>query len=135
MKSPLFSNSEVNLLHVLRSRSINVKCNFRNKFMNDLKCPLCKTNEDDQLHLLKCPELTRKFKSQEIGDLNCVYEDIFSDHQKQKSVTHLIMELLKIREKMVDKNLNLVSDPSTSVGVLDSSDNVQDSIVHYYPGN
>ena len=135
MKSPLFSNSEVNLLHSLRSRSVNVKCNFRNKFINDLQCPLCKTNEDDQPHLLKCPELMKRFKSQEISDLNCEYDDIFSDHQKQKSVTHLIMELLKLREKMVDKNLKLASDPSTSVQVLVNSDNLQDRIVHYYPGN
>ena len=103
--------------------------------MNDLQCPLCKSNEDDQPHLLKCIELTKRFKSQEIDDSKCQYDDIFSDHQKQKSVTHLIMELLKIREKMVDKNLKLVSDPSTSVGVLDNSDNLHDSIVHYYPGN
>ena len=70
-----------------------------------------------------------------ISDLNCEYHEIFSDHQQQKSVTHLIMELLKLREKMVDKNLKLVSDPSTSVQVLVNSDNLQDSIVHYYPGN
>ena len=39
------------------------------------------------------------------------------------------------KRKMVDKNLKLVSDPSTSVQVLVNSDNLQDSIVHYYPGN
>ena len=34
MTSPLFSNEEVNLLHGLRSRSVNVKCNFRTRYQN-----------------------------------------------------------------------------------------------------
>ena len=47
MTSPIFTNEEVNLLHALHSRSVNVKCNFRNKYLNNLLCPLCQKEDDD----------------------------------------------------------------------------------------
>ena len=134
MKSPIFTNTEVNFLNALRSRSINVKWNFKSKYSNNLQCPLCEASKDDQPHLLECPELRKRFKTNEVSNKTCKYEDIFSDHQKQKEVTHQIMKLMKIREQMVNNNLQLVADPSTSGGVLDNSDNLPDGIDHYFLG-
>ena len=62
MQSPIFTNEEVNTLHALRSRSVNVKTNFKNKFRDDLLCPLCLSFEDNQPHLLECPELGNKLE-------------------------------------------------------------------------
>ena len=49
MVSQLFTNDEVNTLHALRSRSVNVKANFKNKYGNNLECPLCGFGEERSL--------------------------------------------------------------------------------------
>ena len=105
MTSPIFTNDEVNLLHALRSRSINVKNNFSSKYRNDMSCPLCSYVRDDQQHLLDCDVLKNKLKSREAANNKVVYEDIFEDYLKQKEVTHLFAKLMKIRDSLVDKNL------------------------------
>ena len=49
MLSHVFSNEEVDILHALRSRSIDCKNNFKHKYTNgDLACLLCKQACDDQ---------------------------------------------------------------------------------------
>ena len=47
MKSPLFMDEEVNLLHELRSRAVPVKCNLNSMYTNNLLCPLCEVFEFD----------------------------------------------------------------------------------------
>ena len=45
----LFSNEEVNTLYSLRSRSLECKANFKNKYKEgDTSCPLCEIHIDDQ---------------------------------------------------------------------------------------
>ena len=134
MTSPLFSNEEVNLLHGLRSRSVNVKCNFRTRFQNNLLCPLCEQEDDDQPHLLNCVELLNRFKDEDLVQVKSVYQDIFEDHLKQKQITHLMSRLIHIRNQLVDKNLCRIADPSMSDGMLENSVNLLDSIVHYSSG-
>ena len=73
--------------------------------------------------------LKRKFRSNEKAKSSLNYEDIFADQQKQKEITNLFSQLLKIRNSLVDENLCMVADPSTSDGVLGDSDNLPSSIV------
>ena len=134
MTSPIFYNDEVNLLYALRSRYLNVKANFRSKYPNNILCPLCQNETDDQQHILDCSVLKRKFETRETVTNQCEYEDIFADHKKQKEITHLFSKLIKIRNKLVDENLCLVSAPSTSAEVLEDNDNLPISIVHYSLG-
>ena len=89
MTSHIFTNVDVNLLHALRSRSVNVKCNFRNV--------LCLEKDDDQLHLLECVELRNRFKTEELNRNKNDYQDIFADQCKQKEVTHLLSKLMEER--------------------------------------
>ena len=133
MKSPLFMDEEVNLLHSLRSRAVPVKCNLSSIYTNNLLCPLCEVHRDDQSHLLVCSVLKSKLTSNEAAQSKIVYEDIFADHQKQKQVTYLLKQLIKIRESLVDESFCKVSVPSTSDGVLGDSDYLP-SIVHYPSG-
>ena len=128
--SPIFKNTEVNLLHALRSRMVNVKANFPSKYQNDLNCPLCETNVDDQSHILDCTELTNRLNTSEISLRKNVYEDIFSDVQKQKEVTALYERLLEIRKSLVDENLVKSTSPSTSAEVLECDDSLLDCIFH-----
>ena len=60
LTSPIFYDEEVELLHALRSRYTNVKANFSYKFTNDMRCPLCLTDRDDQQHILSCSVLKKK---------------------------------------------------------------------------
>ena len=89
---------------------------------------------DDQPHILACKVLKRKFTSNEAAQRTMKYDDIFADEQKQKEITHLFFQLLKIRNSLVDENLCMVADLSTSDGVLGDSDNLPSSIVHYPSG-
>ena len=134
LTSPLFTNEEVNLLHALRSRSVNVKCNFRSRYQNNLLCPLCEQKDDDQPHLLECVELIQKLKADDLVKENSEYVDIFGDHFKQKQITHLLSRLINIRNKLLDKNLRRITDPSMSADVLENSVYLLDSIVHYSSG-
>ena len=54
-----FSKSERELLFKLRSKTIWVKDNFRNAYLdNDMLCYLCKLFPCTQSHPLQCPQLT-----------------------------------------------------------------------------
>ena len=134
MTSPIFTNEDVNILHAFRSRSVNVKCNFRNKYLNNLLCPLCLEEEDDQPHLLECAELRKMFNTEDISRNKSVYQDIFADHTKQKEITHLLSKLIDVRNELLDKNLCKVRDPSISEEVLEDSVNLLDCIVYYSSG-
>ena len=98
MTSPLFTNQEVNLLHALRSRSINVKDNYKQKYQVNLLCSLCKKERDDQAHVINCEVLKRLIRTREVVMETCVYDDIFADHIKQKQITHLFYKFLEINQ-------------------------------------
>ena len=105
MTSPIFTNTEVNLLHSLRSRSLDCKVNFRGLYGQDLECSLCEDGaQDDQAHILRCPRLREMMKSNDAAVHNIKYEDIFDkDVKKQKEVTALIEKLLTIKKKLLNK--------------------------------
>ena len=99
MTSPLFTNSEVDMLHSLRSRCADCKVNFKQKYIHtNLKCLLCGIEDDDQQHILVCTAIQSYIQSKNITVNNVIYEDIFlSDISKQKEITAIYMELFKIR--------------------------------------
>ena len=88
-------------------------------------------HEDNQPHIMECKELTSRFESDELHSKKCKYEDLFANQTVQKGITHLYLKLLNIRNKLLDKNLCKVADPSTSQLVLMNSDNLPARIVHY----
>ena len=130
IKCPVFSNAEVNLLHSLRSRMVNVKDNFSSKFQNHLLCPLCENARDDQPHLLECTELQNRMKTEELSKGKVEYRNIFEGVDKQKEAVQLMLQLINIREELVDENLVKKADPSNSSEMLMNSDNLLHSIVH-----
>ena len=98
MTSVLFSNKEVSLLYSLRSRSVDCKANFKQKYLNkSLLCTLCNEVLDDQKHLLSCKILLKNLKTIEISS-EIKYEDIFADDEKkQKNITALYMKLIRMK--------------------------------------
>ena len=105
--SKMFTNSEVELLSKLRSRNIDLKCNFKTKFsatknIEKLKCSLKNCNElETQEHLMHCNEILNIFN--EKYDMTGIkYKDIFSKQiKKQRNVTKLYKILIDIRSKLL----------------------------------
>ena len=133
MKSPLFTNDEVNILFAIRSRFLDVKMNFKNRYdKNNLLCSICDDEEEDtQEHLLNYKILNEKLRSIENTQENVKYEDIFADHKKQKVVTSKFKKLLNIRRLILENNQPNLSNPS---GLLKFSYNIQPCIVNYSSG-
>ena len=121
--SPLFSNEEVNTLYSLRSRSVECKANFKNKYKEgDVSCPLCEIHIDDQKNMLQCPEILKKVKTNEVAIDTIKYEDIFENDKKQKAITSLFMKYISIRKNIMEEDLSQRQDPSTCTDVLKTSD-------------
>ena len=123
MKSPIFSDEEVNTLHALRSRAIDCKANYKSMYKDeDFLCTLCRLENCDQKHILECKVLLDTFKTEEISNHNIVYEDIFhKEVTKQKAVTSLFQALIELRRKML-QDLQSQQSPSTPTGALRRSD-------------
>ena len=47
-------------MFLLRSRMINVKVNFSEKYKNNKLCKICKEESESQEHVLKCKEILKQ---------------------------------------------------------------------------
>ena len=79
LKSSIISTEEKRMLFAMKTRMVDVKSNYRNKYKHDLSCTLCRENcVESEEHLLKCREL--KFEPEISEDISEVeYEDIFGN--------------------------------------------------------
>ena len=88
----------------LRTQMFPVRYNFKNKFGNNLGCDLCKSDVDNQEHLLNClvlknriPELKKNKKVK--------YSDIFGEVAR---AAKLFCKISKERQKIHDMlNINI----------------------------
>ena len=107
LKSNLFSNFSTEILFRLRSQNIEVKANFKSKYkvnnVINLQCRMDNCYEiEDQQHLLKCKPILRKLtKKSALIDIK--YNDLFSNTKKQKKVVDLFIELLDIRNTILEE--------------------------------
>ena len=132
MLSPIFSNSDVNLLYALRSRSTECRVNFKQKYLHsDLHCQLCEQENEDQQHLLKCSVIGNNLNTAEVVEEKIEYCDIFSNYaRKQKAITALYQCVFKIRDKL-QENMNSQQAPSNSNALLRMSDDLQQHCTVY----
>ena len=132
MTSPLFFNQEMILLFALRSRAIDCKINFKSRYTNDaLQCSLCREEQDDQQHILRCKVLNAQLDGEEVMSGQVNYDDIFGDVHKQKVVVNLFTRLLDIRKTMTQQD---TPDPSISDQMLKNSYNLQHCFVNSSSG-
>ena len=89
-----FSRSEVELLFALRTRMIDLRSNFSNKYGNEISCRICKLHIECQEHLLQCEVLKSKVENPN----QVVYEDIFGHVDKQLEAVRVYKKLLRERE-------------------------------------
>ena len=98
IKSPRLSHKEKKLLFKLRSRTLDVKQNFRNQ-NNDPWCISCGLFQETQSHLLQCPALAPKLNY--LTDNNSINEnDIYGSLEKQEKIVKIFSDLLEIRENL-----------------------------------
>ena len=134
MISPLFSNSEVSLLFALRSKYIECKSNFKNKYKYDnLLCQLCGEDADTQPHILHCETLNSYLKCEDTIKEKVEYDDIFSDTKKQKVIVRIFSKLLEIRKMLL--NQETTTYPSISEEMLKKHYNLQTRNVNVSFGN
>ena len=132
--SPLFSNSEVSLLFALRSRYIDCKANFRNKYSKDnLLCQICAKSEETQIHIFQCEILKSKLKSEEILKEKTEYNDLFKNARRQKVIVTIFTQLLEIRKTILQQQQS--RNPSISDEMLRNRFNLQKCIVNDSFGN
>ena len=94
LRDGILNCKEARLLFTLRTRMVDVGCNFKNKA--SLLCPLCSVASDDQQHLLLCT----KIHSETMPDVS--YNDIFgTDTCKMKPVLKVLKKSLSIREELL----------------------------------
>ena len=93
-----FSKELVELLFSLRSRTIETKENFRNKY-NDNLCDICKLFLCTQAHILQCPEIVKNtsYKNQE----KMAPEMIYGNTDQQLKIIKVYQENLSIREHLL----------------------------------
>ena len=92
---------EAKFLFAARSRMLDVRCNYREKYFTTL-CPCCNLEEDNQEHLLTC---------QKLDDLRTTvqilpnYQDLFCCNLKQQiNLSRILKAKFSSRKKI--KNLH-----------------------------
>ena len=76
---------------LLRSRMLDVRCNYKNKYI-DILCPLCKSDQDTQQHILVCSVL----KGEEIVGEIPLYEYLW-----QRDTSKLILTASVLKKKFL----------------------------------
>ena len=100
LKSKSLSNQEAKFAFHLRSRMIDVRCNYSSSYSH-LHCPLCKKSEDNQEHLLNCEKLAEE-KVISNGEIN--YQQLFERNiGKQEMVVKILKKSFENRKSILMK--------------------------------
>ena len=104
LKCGTLSVEEKKLLFQLRTRSTLTKSNYKNKYMFDLSCSLCKNlddknSEQTDAHLLKCTFVQNALSSK-VDLININHSDIYGSIEKQIKVTRVYKEIFKIIDEV-----------------------------------
>ena len=90
---------EAKLMFQLRSRMVDVKTNYSNRY-DDTLCPVCKVENDTQEHVFKCTKLLQSKCILVASDI--LYTDIFiSDVKKQIAALRMFSSLWTERKKIL----------------------------------
>ena len=106
LKCNNISIKEKKLLFSLRTRTVDVKTNYRNKYKLNMYCRLCKdtSEEESERHLLKCKNIIDNIDSN-IDISTAKYESIFSENiEDQVSITKIYRAIFKTQAKLLQEN-------------------------------
>ena len=101
LTSSKFTNTEKALLFKNRTRMVDVRENFKNKYPNNyFKCELKCGESENQQHLLDCTVLIENCDAL-YNDSTVKYEDLFASEDKQLDAVKLYDKVLKKREELL----------------------------------
>ena len=93
---------EAKLMFQLRSRMVDVKVNYSNRY-EDTLCPVCDVENDTQEHVFKCTKLLQSKNILVASDI--LYTDIFkSDVKKQSAALRMFKCLWTERKKIMKQD-------------------------------
>ena len=103
LKDPEFNTREKHILFKLRSRTLDVKMNFRGQH-KDVWCISCGLFPEFQSHLLQCPQLVVRlnYLAGKTSRLN--ENDIYKDVKRQKVIVSIYSDILEVREKLKNQS-------------------------------
>ena len=102
LNSPLFTNTNRNLLLALRTRTVRGIRKDSRGLYQDIQCPFGCGKDDTLQHILDYIVIKQNHKSTEVTHTSAKYEDIFSnDVIKQQNITELYNQLLETRDKIM----------------------------------
>ena len=99
IKSKKFTLREKKLLFKLRSRTLDVKQNFKNQH-RDPWCGSCGLFQETQSHLLQCPKIVTKLNYLRGKTAYLNENDIYGDIKKQEVIIRIYSDILEIREEL-----------------------------------
>ena len=95
------NNKQASLLFNMRVQCVRgIKENFHKHYNNNLKCDLCKNENDNQNHLLNCQVIKQHIKW---NNKTIKYEHIFGTLEEQINVTILLSALLEVRDWLLEE--------------------------------
>ena len=93
--SEKLSTKEKKLLFSLRTRSVNVKTNYKNKYKFNMQCSLCgdPSESESETHLLNCTKILESIdNATEVQ--NASYKHIFSENiEEQVAITKIFAKV------------------------------------------
>ena len=94
------SVEESKFIFALRSRMVDIRCNFRGQYQDsDTLCPVCHSEEDTQPHMLLCEDL---LESNAVVLDTPQYEHLFGqDLRKKLEVAMILKKHFKKRKELL----------------------------------
>ena len=104
LQNNTLTTKQKKLLFSLRTRSVDVKTNYKSIYTFNMQCRLCEKDEDSERHYLECEKILNKIDPS--IDLNTAkYENIFgSNIEEQINITRIFGQIFKIRSKDLHKS-------------------------------
>ena len=99
------TDNEVNNLFALRSRMIRVKENFKNQYLQNLKCQFQCEKVESQQHLLECESLIEKLNDDKYDLTEVEYSDIFGNVKEQENIIHIYDKILTLRDELLSNDI------------------------------
>ena len=95
-----FTKSQRELLFKLRSKTVQVKANFRNRNILDMVCEICQLFTCTQEHVLQCPVLTQQCTI--VNTANLKHSFIYGNVEQQLLYTQIYIQFWEARQSILE---------------------------------
>ena len=96
----------------------SVRKYYSNQY-EDKRCQLCLMEDEDQIHLFRCPKILDSCKEL-ANNLEIEFEDIFGSLSKQAKAVKMLMKIWDTREELILHNMGLVPKDYSFMNVVNT---------------